>query len=382
MNFDLTTEQQDLRASIRRFLEQEVLPVVDEHEKSRTIPYSLLPGLARFGYFGGYLPEEEGGLGIDRVTWAMMIEQLGWAWTSLRVMVNISNGPVERLSRYGTEEQKRRYLEPLLAGRAKVFNGITEPDVGSDVSSVRTRAELDGDEWVITGSKMWITGGADGDFGTVVARTYSPDCDGGLSLFLVDRRETPFESRKIDTMVLRCTGTAELTFDGLRIPRENLLGEQGDALRSTLTGLGVARVNVGMGAVGTAQRAFDLTLDYARKREQFGRPIGSFQLIQKHLVDMKMRIDASRALCYQAAAALDAGRPARLEGSIAKLYATEAAHEVANMALQVHGAIGYSEEYPIERIFRDTRGGTIPEGTTEVQTLIIGRELLGISAIR
>ena len=192
---------------------------------------------------------------------------------------------------------------------------------------------------------------------------------------------TPYEVRRVDTMVLRSTGTAELNFDNVRIPRANLLGTEGSALKRMLKGLDAARVNIAMGAVGAAQAALDLSIDYARTRTQFGRPIGSFQLVQKHIVDMTVRVEAARALGYRAAAALDANQDARTACSIAKLYATEAAHEVADMALQVHGGLGYATDYPIERIFRDTRGGTIPEGTTEVQTLIVGREILGMSAI-
>ena len=382
MDFDLTDEQLELRDAIRRYLTTEVEPLVERHEAAGTFPFEVLAGLAPFGYLGGWLPEDQGGLGISRVTWAMMIEELGYCWPSLRTMVNISNGPIQRIAAYGTPEQKKRYLEPLLAGRARVFNGITEPEVGSNVAEIRTRADLDGDSWVVNGRKLWITGGAWGEYGTIVARTYSPTCDGELSMFLVDRSESPFEARKVDTMVLRSTGTAELNFENVRIPRENLLGPEGAALKATLTGLGVARVNVAMGAVGAAQRAFDLALEHAKTRHQFGRPIASFQLVQKHLVEMKTRIEAARALTYAAAAALDKGRPARLEGSIAKLYATEAAHEVADMALQIHGGLGYATGYPIERLFRDTRGGTIPEGTSEIQTLIIGRELTGLSAIK
>jgi alkylation response protein AidB-like acyl-CoA dehydrogenase len=381
MDFDLTDEQLELRASIRRYLDKEVAPAVDGHERAGTFPYEVLQGLREFGYLGGWMSEDLGGLGMSRVTWAMMIEQLGYCWASLRTMVNICNGPIERIARYGSAEHKERYLGPLLAGTARPFNGYTEPDVGSNVAGVRTKAVMDGDSWVLDGRKAWITGGAWAEFGIVLARTYSPTCDGGLSLFLVDKSDSPFEVRPQETMVLRCTGTAELTFDGVRVPKGNLLGTEGQALKAALTGLGAARINVAMGAVGAAQRAFDLSVEYARTREQFGRPIGRFQLVQKHLVDMKIRIEAARALSYLAADAIDKGRPARLEGSIAKLYATEAAHEVAGMALQVHGASGYAVDYPIERIFRDTRGGTIPEGTTEMQTLIIGRELLGMSAI-
>ena len=382
MDFEPNEEQHQLLRSIRGFMQSEVEPLIAEHERAKTFPHDLLPRLTEFGYFGGWLPESLGGMGIDNITWAMMMEELGYTWPSLRTIVNITNAPIDKLARTGSDELKTRYLTPLLAGEAKIFNGLTEPDVGSDVSSVRFRADLDGDHWVLSGTKMWITGGAFADWGTVVARTFSPTCDGALSMFLVDRRESAFEVRAIDTMVLRSTGTAELTFDKVRIPRGNLIGTEGDALRSTLAGLAGARINIAMGAVGAAQKAYDLSVEYVKGRKQFGKSIASFQLVQQHIVQMRMKIDAARSLSYMAAAAMDNGRPATLEASLAKLYASEVAHEVASAAMQVHGAIGYSTEYPIERIFRDTRGSSIPEGTTEIQTLIAGREILGVSAIR
>lgn len=382
VDFQFDTDQTDLRAAIRQFLAAKVGPIVEQHERAKTFPFEVLGDLASFGYLGGYLPEKHGGLGISRVTWAMMMEELGYCWPSLRTMVSITNGPIERLAQVGTRAQQERYLAPLLRGEGKVFTAITEPDAGSDVSSISTRAELQGDEWILTGQKLWITGGAFADWGTVLARTFSPTCDGGLSTFIVDRRETPFPVRAVETMVLQSTGTAELSFDAVRLPKENLLGPEGTALKGTLSFVGPARINVAMGAVGAAQRAYELSVEYAKTRHQFGRPIASFQLVQRHIVQMRMKIDAARALCYGAAAALDRGEPARLETSIAKLYATQAAHEVADAAVAVHGGLGYACEYPIERLFRDTRGSSIPEGTPEIQTLIAGRELLGISAIR
>jgi alkylation response protein AidB-like acyl-CoA dehydrogenase len=261
-----------------------------------------------------------------------------------------------------------------------VFTAITEPGIGSNAAGVQARAELKGDHYILNGRKLWITNGLWGDFGIVMARTFSADTHGRLSLFLVEHARTPYDRRAVETMVLRSTGTAELGFNDLAIPRENLLGQEGEALKITLAGLDLGRLHIAHGAVGAAQAALDLATEYAKTRQQFGKPIGSFQLIQKHIVDMTMRVSAARALAYQAACALQKGR-ATMECAIAKLYATEAAHEVADMALQVHGGQGYAVGYPIERIFRDTRGGTIPEGTTEIQTLIIGRALLGISAI-
>ncbi|WP_334158683.1 acyl-CoA dehydrogenase family protein [Achromobacter insolitus] len=380
-NIDLTPEQEALRDSIRRFMQAEVVPIVAQHEKARTFPFDLMPKLAELGYLGGNLPEEEGGHGIDMPTWAMMMEELGYHWLSLRTIVNITNGSIKRLAAHGTPAQKEKYLKPLMAGRLKACTGLTEPNTGSNIAGIQTRAELVGDEWVINGRKLWITNGCDADFVMVVARSFSPACEGKLSTFIVERALANYDVRKLDTMVLRCTGTAELGFTDVRIPKENLVGVEGAALSGTLKGLDAARLNIAMGAVGAAQAALDLSTDYARQREQFGRPIGSFQLVQKHIVDMTVRVEAARALGMRAAHALQAGKDVRQACSIAKLYATEAAHEVANMALQVHGGLGYSEEYPIERIFRDTRGGMIPEGTTEIQTLIAGREILGMNAI-
>ncbi|MFV0675693.1 acyl-CoA dehydrogenase family protein [Variovorax sp. tm] len=376
-----TAEQAMLRASIRRFMKSEVAPIVARHDQEKTFPFELLKPLSEFGYLGGRLSEEEGGMGLDQLTWAMLMEEAGYAWLSLRTILNITNAAINKLAAEATPAQKERFLKPLLNNERRCFSAISEPGTGSNIAQVQTRADLQGDHYVLNGRKLWITNGAFGDFGIVVARTFSPDCQGQLSTFLVERDVSPYEMRRVDTMVLRSTGTAELGFDNVKVPRENLLGEEGGALKKMLIGLDSARVNIAMGAVGAAQSALDLSIDYARTRTQFGKPIGSFQLVQKLIVDMTIRVEAARALGLRAAAALDSGHDARSAASIAKLYATEAAHEVASMALQVHGGLGYATDYPIERIFRDTRGGTIPEGTTEVQTLIVGREILGISAI-
>lgn len=381
MSIDLSADQLALRDSIRRFMRSEVTPLIARHEKARTFPFELMPQLAELGFLGGNLPESEGGHGIDYLTWAMLMEELGYTWLSLRTILNITNGSIQRLAQHGTPEQKEQWLVPLMQGRVKTCTGLTEPGTGSNIAGIQTRAELKGDRWVINGRKQWITNGASADLAIIVARTFSPTCNGDLSAFIVDRAQAKYDVRKLDLMTLRCTGTAELGFDNVEIPKENLLGMEGKGLAGTLKGLDGARLNIAMGAVGAAQSALDLSIDYVKQRKQFGRLIGSFQLVQKHIVDMTVRVEAARALGMRAANALQAGKDVRQACSIAKLYATEAAHEVANMALQVHGGLGYSEDYPIERIFRDTRGGMIPEGTTEIQTLIAGREILGINAI-
>jgi alkylation response protein AidB-like acyl-CoA dehydrogenase len=381
MYFETDPDLQVLRDNIRRFMKSEVTPLIQQHDTEKTFPFEILKRLSEFGYIGGRLPEEAGGMGINFPTWAMMMEEAGYAWLSLRTMLNITNGGINKLHNEATPDQKERFLKPLLAGERRVFTAISEPNTGSNIAQIETRADWKGDHYVLNGRKLWITNGFFADFGIVVARTFSDTCNGALSTFLVERESMDYDVRRVDTMVLRSTGTAELGFNDVIVPRENLLGAEGNALQKMLIGLDAARLNIAMGAVGAAQSALDLSTEYAKTRRQFGRLIGSFQLIQKHIVDMTVRVEAARALGYRAAMALENKKDARMACSIAKLYATEAAHEVADMALQVHGGLGYSTDYPIERIFRDTRGGTIPEGTSEIQTLIIGRELLGINAL-
>ncbi|MDR5767085.1 MULTISPECIES: acyl-CoA dehydrogenase family protein [unclassified Caballeronia] len=381
MDFDFDADQVALRDSIRRYMRNEVVARIDECEKARRIPLDLLAGVSQFGYIGGLLPEEDGGMGLDFVTWAMMLEECGYFWGSLRTIVNITNVFCRLVSHQGNDEQKARFLAPVLASQKGACVAFSEPNHGSNPAGIETRAEDRGDHYVLNGTKLWITNGVAADYAIVLARTHSKTCDGGHSLFLVDKSQTPVEARLVDKMVLKASGTSELFLNDLRIPKENLLGAEGGALKVMAIGLNYGRMNIAMGAVGAAQAALDLSVEYAKTRKQFGKPIGQFQLVQKHIVDMMVRTEAARALGYKAAVALQKGLPARIECSIAKLYAAEAAHEVAKIAIGVHGGIGYSTEYPLERIFRDTSGGTIPEGTAEVQTLIVGREVLGMSAI-
>lgn len=383
MNVFLDEGQVLLDDQVRRWLARNVTPLIETHEAAKTFPFEILGELAQFGYLGGRIPEADGGYDLPFVTWGMLMERAGYCWGSLRTILNITNGTIQKLSAQGTAEQKDRWLKPILANRLKVCTGLSEPNIGSNVRGIETRAVWKGDHYVLSGRKLWITNGVNADIAQVVARVIgSPDCeDGELSTFIVERSMKGFSARPVEKMVLRCTGTAELAFDDVIVPVENRLGVEGKALAGTLAGLNTARVNIAMGAVGAAQAALDLSIDYAKTRKQFGKPIGSFQLVQKHIVDMTIRVKAARALSYLAAAALDRGLEAREDCSIAKLYATGAAFEVADMALQVHGGLGYAVGYPIERIFRDTRGGMIPEGTSEIQTLIAGREILGIDAI-
>ena len=381
MDFEFDADQVALRDSIRRYMRKEVTPRIDACEKARNIPLDLLAGMSQFGYIGGLLPEASGGLDLDFVTWAMMLEECGYFWGSLRTIVNITNVFLRLVSQYGTGQQKAHFLAPALASEKAVCVAFSEPNHGSNPAGIETRAEDKGDHYLLNGTKLWITNGVAADYVIVLARTYSPTSDGVPSLFLLDKSATPIDARLVDKMVLKASGTSELFLENVRIPKENLLGAEGTALKAMAIGLNYGRMNIAMGAVGAAQAALDMSVEYAKTRKQFGKPIGQFQLVQKHIVDMMVRVEAARALGYKAAVSLQKGLPSRIECSIAKLYAAEAAHEVAKIAIAVHGGLGYSTEYPLERIFRDTSGGVIPEGTAEVQTLIVGREVLGMSAI-
>jgi alkylation response protein AidB-like acyl-CoA dehydrogenase len=375
-------EQEQLRSTLRRYLRDNALPLIAQAEREHLIPQHAIAALADFGCIGGTLPESAGGHGLDYVTWAVIMEELGYAWGSLRTVINVINTFLRLVHRSGSPWQHERFARPVLAGEKRICLALSEPDFGSDIANVKTRADDRGDHYVVNGAKLWITNGANSDFIALLARTYSATCNGELSLLIVDRAESPVTARLIDTMVLKASGTSELTFQDVRVPKTHLLGAEGTGLKSVLIGLNFGRLNIAMGAVGASQAAFDLSLEYAKSRKQFGRAIGGFQLVQKHIVDMLVRTEAARALGYRAAHALDRAAAARIECSVAKLYATEAAQEVARLAMQVHGGLGYSAEYPIERILRDCIGNAIPEGTPDIQTLIIGRELLGISALQ
>jgi alkylation response protein AidB-like acyl-CoA dehydrogenase len=382
MSVDLDSDQISLRDSMRKYLAKEVEPQILACERDHAIPLDIVRGLIRFGCQGGQLPEADGGLDVDYITWSMMMEELGYAWGSLRTTLSITNAYLRLVSNHGTPSQKEQFLAPAMAGEKHVANALSEAHGASDPSAILTKAEDKGDHYLLNGEKIWITNGHASELLVVLARTFSPTCDGKPSFFLLDRKESPYETRIIDKMVVKASGTSAVSLVDIKVPKANLLGKEGDALKTALTSINNAKLNMAMGSTGLAQRALDMSIDYAKTRVVFGKPIGANQLIQKHIVDMAVRTHACRALGYQAAAALQKGLPARMECSMAKLYATGAAHEVAEMALAVHGGMGYACDFPIERIYRDTAGATIPDGTPEIQTLIAGREILGISAIR
>ncbi|MFA4910546.1 MAG: acyl-CoA dehydrogenase family protein [Desulfobacteria bacterium] len=383
MDFELTEEQKILQDTVKKFMDKEVAPLVDEYEKKKEMPRDLIKKLIPLGYVGALVPPEYGGLGLDYVSLGILMEEAGRTWGALRIM---ANGPLNLIPYTicvnGTEEQKKRFIPSLLSADKTAFLAITEPNVGSDASGIETRADLQGDHFIVNGTKMWVTNGSTADVGIIFASTDKSKGPAGISAFIVDKEETPYSTTDIEKMFGHAMVASELVFEDARVPKDNMFGPEGKGLKIALTTLNEGRHNVAMGSVGIAQACIDASVKYAKERKQFGKPIGSFQLVQKLIVEMVADTMASRLLGYQAAKCLDTGGRCDRFCSVAKLFACEAAFKTASNALQVHGGYGYSKEFPVERYFRDARGAMIPEGTTEIQTLIIGRDVLGMSAIR
>ena len=387
MDFDLSEEQKMLKRNARDFLEREIAPIVDERDRkgplSREEAVGFIKRLMPFGYYIGRLPEEHGGPGLDEKTNGLLHEELARVWASLDAVIGIAElAPTLFHSALGevVEGIKERLLPRVLAGELIACAGITEPNAGSDTASIETTAILDGDEYVINGTKTWISNGTIADVCAVLAVTDKSKGLLGISQILVEREVSPFAARELHKMGWRAFPTAELVFDDCRVPRENLLGEPAAGYKITMRMFESARAWLAIMATGISQAAIDASIKYVRERKQFGRPIGSFQMIQEMIADMIAETEASRLLAYRAFDLIDKGLRARMESSLAKAYACEAAVRVTSKAIQVHGAVGLSDEYPVERYFRDARMITIPDGTTQIQKLIVGRETIGIRA--
>ena len=384
MDFEFSDEQKTLQDTVKKYLAQKIEPIADEYDRkgalSKEDSVKFLKQLQPFGYVGTHVSEEYGGPGLDNVTWALLFEELRRAYASLGGVVGITSAGTGGIAECKNEELKKKLLPGLLSGDKIICTAITEPDHGSDASALDTKAILEGDHYRINGTKMWISNGTIADYVVVVAQTDPGKGAEGISQILVEREKSPFISREIHKIGVRSFPTAELVFEDCIVPRENLISSRGEGYRRTLKGLNHARANAAIAAVGIAQAAINASVRYVKERKQFGKVIGSFQLIQEMIADMVSEVDAGRLLAYRAFYCLDKGMKARKEVSIAKAYATEMAVRVTSKAIQVHGAYGLSEEYPVERYFRDARCYTMPDGTTEIQKLIIGREVLGISA--
>jgi len=378
----LTDEELDLQSAVRDILTKKVAPLVAEHERNRTFPWEVLPALHEFGYVRGLVASEDGGDGMSFSQLAILMEEAGRCWGSLRTTLNILTIVPYLISQVGSPEQKARFLPPLLSGARRAWFAMTEPDAGSDAASLRTTARLEGDHYVISGSKIYITNASHADIGIVMATVDRSAGAKGITAFIVDRTESDYQVNDIPHMPVRGTSSCELVFAEMRVPKENVLGEVGRGLSAAMKAINVGRLNMSMGAVGLSQAALEESITFVTTREQFGKPLAGFQLVQEMVVEIATLTQTSRLLGMNAARALDSGEPGRMECSMAKYYCGESANKAAALALQVHGGAGLMEESPVERIFRDAREATIPEGTSQIQILQMGRDLLGVSALR
>jgi alkylation response protein AidB-like acyl-CoA dehydrogenase len=375
VNFDLTEEQQLVRRTVRDFAEQKVQPVAEELDREHRFPYDLVAELAELGLMGMPIPEEHGGGGSDTVSYAIAIEELTRIDSSVAITVaaHTSLGTMP-IYLFGNDEQKGRWLPDLASGKKLAAFGLTEPGAGSDASAARTRAELDGGEWVINGSKIFITN-AGTDISACVTITALTGED-EISNLIVPNGTPGYEiSAPMEKLGWRASDTRELSFEDVRVPEANLLGERGQGFRQFLEILDGGRISVAAMGVGLAQGGYDLAFRYAQERQQFGKPIASFQAIQFQLADMAVEIEAGRNLVYKAAWLKDEGREFAKEAAMAKLYTGELSHRVVNQALQIHGGYGFMDESAISRLYRDQKILEIGEGTNEVQRMVIARHL-------
>jgi alkylation response protein AidB-like acyl-CoA dehydrogenase len=386
MDFTLTSEQELIRASARELCERELVPHARAWDEAEELPRALVGTLAEAGFLAAGLPEELGGGGLDSVSYCLLCEELGKADSSVRGIVSVSNGLYGKtIAKWGTEEQQQTHLPALASGEALGCYALTEPGCGSDAAALATRAERDGDGWVLTGSKVFITLGSWAATAIVFARTGGPDGrekgPKGISAFLVPTDSEGFEARPLKGKLgLRAQDTAELSLDGVRVPAEAMLGAEGEGFKVAMSALDNGRISLAAGCVGITRGCLDTSVAYAKERTQFGQPIARFQLVQELIADIGVELEAARLLTWRAATLADAGERHTLESSVAKYYASEVSVRAANAAVQVHGGYGYVDEYPVGKYLRDARVTTLYEGTSQVQKLIIGRALTGENA--
>jgi alkylation response protein AidB-like acyl-CoA dehydrogenase len=381
MDFTLTPEQELIRQSAREFCDREIVPHAREWDRSERMDEAIVPKLAEIGFLGCALPEEYGGMGLDTISYCLVMEELGRADSSVRGIVSVNNGLAGKtVATWGTDEQKAEWLPRMASGEALGCYGLTEPGSGSDPASLVTRAVRDGDDWVIDGSKIFITLGSWAGVALVFART-GGEGPRGITCFLVPTDSPGFSARKIDGKLgLRAQDTAELFFDGVRVPDAARLGEEGAGFKVAMSALDNGRISLSAGAVGVAQACVDASVTYAAERRQFGKPLAQFQLIQELIAETAVETEAARMLAWRAASLADRGESYTLAASQAKFYASEVAVRAANAALQVHGGYGYVDEFPVARYLRDARVLTLYEGTSQIQKLLIGRALTSESA--
>jgi len=380
VDFSLSEEQQLLRKTVREFAEEHIRPHAREWDEKQEFPREIFTRLGELGLMGVVWPAEYGGSGMSTLDYAIVMEELSRADAGVALSVAAHNSLCSgHIALAGSEEQKRKYLTPLARGEKVGCWGLTENGAGSDAGGTRTTAVRDGDHFVLNGSKTFITNGRVADVAVVMAVTDKSKGKKGISAFIVERGTPGFRAgKKEDKLGVRSSDTSELVLEACRIPADQLLGQQGMGFVDTLRILDRGRIGIASWSIGIAQAALEASLSYAKQRQQFGHAIAEFQAIQFKVAEMAMKVDAARLLCWRAAALRDSGREHTIESSMAKLYAGDAAVEVALEAIQIHGGYGFIKDYPVERYLRDSKLGTIGEGTSEVQKLVIARGLLGL----
>lgn len=375
MNFDLTQEQQMIKKTMREFADKVVAPGAVDRDRTKEFPKEAFKQLSDMGMMGLPFDEAYGGAGADTTSFAIVTEELSrvCASTGITYSAHISLGGAP-LSLFGTEEQKQKYLTPICSGESFGAFGLTEPNAGSDAGGTETRAVEDGDDWVINGSKVYITNASHAKHLAITAITGMNDGKKEISAIIVPTDAEGFTViDNYEKMGLNASNTTELVLENVRVPKENLLGKRGEGFKQFLVTLDGGRIGIAAMAVGIAQGAFNKALAYAKERKQFGKPLSEFQVTQFKLADMAMKIELARNMVYKAAWLKDQGRPFTKEASMAKLYASEMAMEVADEAIQIHGGYGYMKEYEVERYMRDAKLLEIGEGTSEVQRMVISR---------
>jgi butyryl-CoA dehydrogenase len=385
IGLELTEEQQAILDVVREFVDDQVIPVADEMEHRDEYPEAIVEQMKQMGLFGVTVPEEYGGLGEKLTTYALIVVELARGWMSLSGILNTHFITSYILRRHGTDEQKARWLPSMATGDVRAALSMSEPGVGSDVAAITCRARRDGDEYVVDGQKMWVTNGLRSGLVTLLVKTdpAAEPAHRGISILMVDkppgqtRHEGITVGKNISKMGYKGVETTELSFDGHRVPAANLLGGvEGKGFSQVLDAIEVGRVNVSARAVGVATRAFEEAIRYAQQRRTFGKPIAAHQAIQFKLAEMATKLEAGRLMMLNAAQRKDAGERSDLEAGMAKLFASEMCYEVVLDALRVHGGYGYSAEFTVERLYRDAPFLLIGEGTSEIQKMVIARQLL------
>lgn len=382
--FPFTEEHEMIRQAARDFAQNEIAPIAAEFDESGEFPYETIMKMGEMGFMGIEVPEEYGGAGMDTLAYVLALEEISKADASHGTIMSVNNSLYcNGLLKFGTEGQKQKFIQPVASGGAIGAYSLTEPMSGSDASTMRCRAERDGDSYIINGRKSWVTSAPVANYIVLFSITDPQIGHRGITAFLIETDQPGFSRAKVEPKLgIRASATSEIVFDDYRVPVENRLGEEGQGFKIAMTVLDAGRIGIGAQALGIAEAAYEASVAYAKEREAFGKKIGEFQGIGFKLADMKTSIEASRLLVYNAAVAKERAKESgdrfTLEASIAKLHASETAVFVTNAAVQIHGGMGYSKELPIERYFRDAKVTEIYEGTSEIQRLVIARLETGL----